>query len=88
MGCRVLATTVAAILCLLPLSSGAADPYEINVILPLTGNIAFVGTTQQQSLKALEAYVNRTGGINGRPLSFVISDDQGDRKPRCNSRKV
>jgi branched-chain amino acid transport system substrate-binding protein len=69
-----------ALLATLAPAARAADPYEINVILPLTGNIAFVGTTQQQSLKALEAYVNRTGGIQGRPLSFVISDDQGDPK--------
>jgi branched-chain amino acid transport system substrate-binding protein len=58
----------------------AADPYEINVILPLTGNIAFVGTTQLQALKAIEAYVNRTGGIGGRPLSFVVADDGSDVK--------
>ncbi len=58
----------------------AADPYEINAILSLTGRISFVGVTDQQALKALEAYVNRTGGIRGRPLSFVISDDQSDPK--------
>ena len=58
----------------------AVDPYEINAILPLTGNIAFVGQTQLQALKALEAYINRTGGINGRPISFVVADDQNDPK--------
>jgi len=54
----------------------AAEPYEINVILSLTGNIAFVGSTQQRALKALENYVNGTGGIAGRPMTFVIADDQ------------
>jgi branched-chain amino acid transport system substrate-binding protein len=58
----------------------AADPYEINAILSLTGRVSFVGTTDQQALKALEALINRTGGIHGRPLSFVISDDQSDPK--------
>ena len=58
----------------------AADPYEINAILPLTGNLAFVGTTNAQALKAIEGYVNRNGGIGGRPLSFVIADDQSDPK--------
>jgi branched-chain amino acid transport system substrate-binding protein len=47
----------------------AADPYEINAILSLTGRVSFVGTTDQQALKALEALINRTGGIHGRPLS-------------------
>lgn len=59
---------------------GAADPYVINAILPLTGRTAFVGQTDQQALKALETYVNSTGGIRGRPLSFVIGDDQSDPK--------
>jgi len=54
----------------------AADPYEINAILSLTGNIAFVGSTQRQALKALEADVNRTGGVSGRPVAFVFADDQ------------
>jgi ABC-type branched-subunit amino acid transport system substrate-binding protein len=47
----------------------AADPNEINAILSLTGRVSFVGTTDQQALKALEALINRTGGIHGRPLS-------------------
>jgi len=53
----------------------AAEPYAINTILSLTGNLAFVGSTQMKSLKAVEAQVNRDGGINGRPVSFVIADD-------------
>jgi branched-chain amino acid transport system substrate-binding protein len=58
----------------------ADAPYEINVILPLTGRVAFVGQTDQQALKALEGYVNKTGGIRGRPLAFVFADDQYDPK--------
>lgn len=58
----------------------AADPYEINVILDLTGYASFVGTTQLQAVKALEGYVNKNGGINGRPVSFVVSDDASDPK--------
>jgi branched-chain amino acid transport system substrate-binding protein len=54
----------------------AAEPYEINTILSLTGNIAFVGQTQLKSLKAIEKMVNADGGIKGRPLSFVVSDDE------------
>ncbi len=54
----------------------AAEPYAINAILSLTGNIAFVGSAQQRALKALEKYVNETGGIAGQPVTFVIADDQ------------
>jgi branched-chain amino acid transport system substrate-binding protein len=56
----------------------AADPLEINVILPLTGVGAFVGAEQQLAVKAAQSAVNATGGINGRPVSFVISDDQSN----------
>jgi branched-chain amino acid transport system substrate-binding protein len=71
-----MAPILAAAVLTAPVMARAADPYEINAILSLTGNIAFVGSTQQRALKALEAYVNRTGGIGGRPLSFVVADDQ------------
>ena len=56
-------------------SARAAEPYEINTILSLSGYLAFVGGTQLKSLKAIEAYVNQHGGIDGRPLSFVVADD-------------
>ena len=54
-----------------------AEPYTINVILPLTGPLAFVGATDQRSLKIFEMLVNKQGGIRGRPLQLVFSDDQG-----------
>ncbi len=71
---------IAALLGTIAPAARAADPYEIYGILSLTGRIAFVGTTQLQALKALETYVNQNGGINGRPLSFVMADDQSDVK--------
>ncbi|MDF2118674.1 ABC transporter substrate-binding protein [Roseiarcaceae bacterium H3SJ34-1] len=48
----------------------AADPYKINVILPLTGNGSFLGKGQQQTLQALQAEVNKSGGIK-RPEGRV-----------------
>ncbi len=58
----------------------AADPVEINVLVGTTGYTAFVGQEQLQALKALQSYVNATGGIRGRPLSFVVADDQSNPK--------
>ena len=57
-------------------SAHAADPYKINVILPLTGGAAFLGKGEQQALQLLQATVNKEGGINGQPLEFVFHDDQ------------
>lgn len=72
---RLLVPFIAAAALAVP-AAQAADPYQINTILSLTGNIAFVGSTQMQSLKALEALVNASGGIRGRPVSFVVGDDE------------
>ena len=54
----------------------SADPYEINVIMPLTGGGAFIAGTQQKSLKVLEDLTNKDGGIQGHPLHFNFLDDQ------------
>src|ERR1700728_3898338 len=74
------AVFAAASLAMVAPAARAADPYDINVILSLTGNLAFVGADQLQALKALEGFVNRSGGIDGRPLAFVVADDQSDVK--------
>ena len=71
---RIFVFLVAAML-LLPTAAPAADPYEINVITSLTGPAGFLGQAQQGALRALEAKVNKSGGIEGRPIKFVIHDD-------------
>jgi branched-chain amino acid transport system substrate-binding protein len=53
----------------------AAQPYVINVILPLTGPAAFLGRGEETSLKLAEKAMNAGGGIHGRPIKFVIQDD-------------
>jgi branched-chain amino acid transport system substrate-binding protein len=54
----------------------AADPYDIYVILALTGPLALIGNDEQTSLRIEERIINAGGGINGRPVRFVIQDDQ------------
>lgn len=71
-----LAVALAGALISMPAVTTAADPFDIDVILPITGGGTFVGKDQVQSFAALEAAVNKTGGIQGRPVHFVISDDQ------------
>lgn len=48
----------------------------LNVILPLSGNAAFVGKGQQAVLRAIETKVNKEGGIDGSTLHFHFYDDQ------------
>ncbi|HXF33926.1 MAG TPA: ABC transporter substrate-binding protein, partial [Candidatus Acidoferrales bacterium] len=51
-------------------------PYDINVIMPLTGPGSFIGQTSQKTLRIAESVVNKQGGIKGRPVRFVFYDDQ------------
>jgi branched-chain amino acid transport system substrate-binding protein len=53
-----------------------ATPYNIDVILSLTGSYAFVGNQQADNFKVFEDYANRTGGIRGTPIHFIVHDDQ------------
>jgi branched-chain amino acid transport system substrate-binding protein len=64
-----------ALAVLVPRVAGAVDPYEINVILPLTGTYAFVGKGSQAGLAGVEQVINASGGVNGRPIKFVVTDD-------------
>lgn len=61
-----------------PMAGLAADPYDVYVLLPLTGSVSFYAQSQQQTLKAIENATNKSGGIGGRPLHFVIQDDQSN----------
>ena len=68
-------TAAAAIAFLAPGATRAAEPFTINAILSLTGYAAFIGGQEQVGLRAVEAQVNRSGGINGTPVHFEIVDD-------------
>ncbi len=59
-------------------SQAQTAPYDINVVLPLTGNGSFIGQTQAAALKVVEKHINATGGINGRPVRFVETDNQSN----------
>ena len=53
----------------------AEEPFRIDAILSQTGPAAFLGATETKSLAILEGVLNKQGGINGRPIHFVVSDD-------------
>lgn len=78
---KTLVSVLFAALLLVPLKSSvaiAATPISIDVILSLSGIGAFLGSTEQQTLLALQQLVNKQGGIGGRPLAFNINDDQSN----------
>ena len=65
------------IFALIPARLHAADAptLEIHAILPVTGPASFLGQGEAATLKAVEAVVNRQGGVRGRPIHFAIQDD-------------
>lgn len=65
-----------AVACAASGSAPAAEPYDIHVVLPLTGGGAFLGKGHRDSLETLAEIVNKSGGIQGRPLRFVFHDDE------------
>jgi branched-chain amino acid transport system substrate-binding protein len=75
---RLFAALCAALLMasLAPATAADESPFEISVILSLTGPGAFLGTAEAKTLGAVERLVNRTGGIQGHPVHFAITDDQ------------
>ena len=60
-----LAAVAGSITTLATSPADAAEPYNINVILPLTGAGAFLGTGEKQSLELAEKAVNAIGGSTG-----------------------
>lgn len=74
---RFVSFILTILLAAFPLAGRAADPpFEINVIIAVTGGGAFLAKDQQEVLGVLENQVNKTGGIRGRQIKFVIADDQ------------
>lgn len=77
---RAAGAALALALCssMIPAAAAPAkgEPYDLHVILSLTGSAAFLGKEEQQALQAVEKVENAKGGINGRPVRFVFQDDQ------------
>ncbi len=59
-------------------SRAAETPYEIDAIMSRSGPYAFQGAEGIQALNVIENMTNKAGGIDGRPIKFVIWDDQSN----------
>lgn len=57
-------------------SATAAEPVTIDVMLPLTGPGAFLGSQEKTAIELIQKLVNQQGGIKGQPVAFVFRDDQ------------
>ena len=77
---RVMSLIVVLALIVVPASGlrAADEPYVINAIVGVTGGAANQGQAEAKSLAVVEALVNKQGGIGGRPIKIVVSDDQNN----------
>ena len=65
---------------------GAAKPYKIGSLQPLSGNAAAGGKTALVGVQMAVDRINKLGGINGRPVEIVTGDDES--KPDVARRKI
>jgi branched-chain amino acid transport system substrate-binding protein len=65
---------------------GQAKPYKVGSIQPLSGAGAAGGKTALVGLEMAVDRINKSGGINGRPVETVVADDES--KPDVARRKA
>ena len=53
---------------------------KIGAILPPTGNLSSYGVDSRKALELAVEKLNKTGGIDGRLISLIIEDSQGNPK--------
>jgi branched-chain amino acid transport system substrate-binding protein len=76
---RVVAACLVLLVTLAPAASvRAADPFVVDVILPVTGAGAFVATVEVNALNVAEQMINKAGGVRGRQIKFNVQDDQSN----------
>lgn len=56
------------------------QPIKVGLIAPFTGPLSASGEAIRRGILLAMDEVNRTGGVNGRPLELVIRDVQNDGK--------
>ena len=65
---------------------GQAKPYKIGTEQPLSGAGAAGGKTALVGVQMAADRINKSGGVNGRPIELIVADDES--KPDVGRRKV
>jgi branched-chain amino acid transport system substrate-binding protein len=65
---------------------GEAKPYKIGTLQPLSGAGAAGGKTALVGVQMAVDRINKSGGINGRPVELIVADDES--KPDVGRRKT
>ena len=65
---------------------GEAKPFKLGTVQPLTGVAAYGGKSSVVGVQMAVDRINKSGGINGRPVELVVGDDES--KPDVGRRAV
>lgn len=86
---KILVTLVLGFLCsqIFTLAAPAVEPYKIGAIFAVTGPASWLGEPERNTVRMIEAWVNYSGGINGRPLEVIVEDTVGDATKAVNAIK-
>ena len=57
-------------------SLSAAEPIKIGFVASITGGASFLGEPEKNTAIMLQDWINKAGGINGRPLEIIIEDSK------------
>jgi branched-chain amino acid transport system substrate-binding protein len=60
-----------------PTAAPAQDAIKVGIVLPLTGDQAKFGEIEKQSFDIALEEINKSGGIKGTKLEFLVEDDTG-----------
>src|SRR5712691_1637700 len=65
---------------------GEAKPYKIGTMQQLSGAAAIIGKTALVGVQMAVDRINKSGGINGRPVELIVADYES--KPDVGRRKA
>jgi branched-chain amino acid transport system substrate-binding protein len=65
---------------------GQAKPYKLGTLQPLSGTAAAGGKTALVGVQMAVDRINKTGGVNGRPIELIVADYES--KPDVGRRKA
>jgi branched-chain amino acid transport system substrate-binding protein len=79
-----LAAASAAAMFVTAFTAEAADPIKVGASLPLTGNFSVPGQKHKEGYELCVELINRNGGVLGRQLDLVVSDNRSDTETAIN----
>lgn len=81
----MLRTVLAGSMVLAVLSCGGGDAIKVGLIAPLTGDVKTFGESARNGAMLAIEEVNEAGGINGKKIRVITSDDKNDPMEAANA---